>query len=475
MNRRSLGFLTLVVTGLLAFGVGAAGGAPDPFDGATSTAGGYYTWDADQVDAEGLAYTGSNVYVAVLDTGLVPNWRDYFPEARVATELGTGFDQPVSFKAMKDECGLGVEIGELTQSTWVGSTGSTHGTHVASTILGYFYRSNTDAAQGYPLPPIIVRGIAPNVTVIPVRVLADYQVPALPKCGSGIPAQKAVFGTDQMVAAGINYVTELKTSGALGNSPVVINMSLGGSALDQVEQDAIDDAIAAGVIVVAAAGNEGEDGMSYPGAYPPVISAGASGWIGEWLPASENPFSRYRMWWLKDNTCGGTCPFDLSPPLRTDSANVPDPPNADDVYVTDFSSRAYAGQELDVLASGSWVRGPFAGDPGYSHLPWQSSGIGDLVGGNPGNFFYVGGTSMATPHVASAAALILSKNPAQTQAQIESTLTSTAFPIPSIGSRNIFDFDHFATMSWDTDCDGTPCDPVGAGLLQIDDAIAATP
>ena len=75
-----------------------------------------------------------------------------------------------------------------------------------------------------------------------------------------------------------------------------------------------------------------------------------------------------------------------------------------------------------MLAPGSWVRGPFPGTPGFNHLPWHSNGIGDLVGGNPGNFFFVGGTSMATPHVASGAALILSKNPTRTQAQIESTL-----------------------------------------------------
>ena len=138
-----------------------------------------------------------------------PNWRDYFPDARIRTDLGTGFDQPVSFKAKKDECGLGVEVGNLSQSTWVGSTGSTHGTHVASTILGYFYRSNFDAVGGFPLPPIMVRGIAPNVTIIPVKVLADYQVPALPKCDDPgpQPAGKAVFGTDAMVAAGIDYVT----------------------------------------------------------------------------------------------------------------------------------------------------------------------------------------------------------------------------------------------------------------------------
>jgi hypothetical protein len=52
----------------------------------------FTTWDADLVNVEGLSQTGEGVYVAVLDTGLVPNWRDYFPENRIATDLGTGFD-----------------------------------------------------------------------------------------------------------------------------------------------------------------------------------------------------------------------------------------------------------------------------------------------------------------------------------------------------------------------------------------------
>src|SRR4030095_8235315 len=204
----------------------------------TTTEGGYHTWDSDLINIEGLSQTGHGVYVAVLDTGLVPNWRDYFPEARVATELGTGFDQPVTFSPSKNNpCGLGVEVGKLQQSTWVGSTGSTHGSHVTSTILGYFYRSNTDAASGFPLPPIVVRGIAPDVTVIPIKVLADYQVPALPKCGSGLPSEKVNFGTDEMVAAGIRYATNLKLAGF---SPMVMNMSLGGPALAAVEKSAID-------------------------------------------------------------------------------------------------------------------------------------------------------------------------------------------------------------------------------------------
>jgi subtilisin family serine protease len=465
MKRFASVTFTLAAILAMTFSPVAAG---NPFANLTTTAGGYATWDSDMINIEAVSQTGAGVYVAVLDTGLVPNWRDYFPEARIATELGTGFDQSVSFKAQNDVCGLGVEVGPLRQTTWVGSTGSTHGTHVASTILGYFYRSNFDAAGGFPLPPIIVRGLAPDVTIIPVKVLADYQVPALPKCTDPgpIPAQNAVFGTNEMVAAGIDYVTGLADA---GYKPIVINMSLGDSNPSPVIESAIDRAIDAGVIVVASAGNEGEEGMGYPGAYPQVISAGASGWIGEWLKpgTAVNVANRYRMWWLKYPGA----------PLFANTGEVADPTVAGDVYVTDFSSRSYtgAGQELDVLAPGSWVRGPFPGFPGYDHLPWWSNGIGDLVGGNAGNFFYVGGTSMAAPHVTSAAALVLQKNPSLTQAQVEGILKGSALAIPASGSRTILDNTVVATIPWDTDCAGTPCDAVGSGLLQVDAAISATP
>ena len=475
--RRLTALLGVLSTALLV-AVGTAGADPRPFTDLTSTVGGHHTWDSDQIDLEGVTQTGRNVYVAVLDTGLVPNYRDYFPEARVATQLGTGFEQPVRFSPAEDPCDLTVEAGALRQSTWVGSTGSTHGTHVTSTILGYSYYSNFDAVGGFPLPPIVVRGIAPDVTVIPVKVLADYQLPARPKCTDPgpLPSQKAVFGTDAMVAAGIDYVTGLANAGV---KPIVINMSLGDTVPAQVIEDAIDDAIAAGVIVVASAGNAGEEGMGWPGAYPQVISAGSSGWTGEWLPAS--PTSRYRMWWLKDQ--GGA----LTPPLLPGSGNVADPASDVDTYVSDFSSREFASldQELDVLAPGSWVRGPFPGSPGFAHLPWWSGGIGDLVSvGNPGNFFYVGGTSMSAPHVTSTAAMILQKNPSLGQAQVEAILKGAALPLPSTGSRTVFDITAasqaspagaFVNTTWDTDCDGTPCDAVGSGLLQVDAAIAATP
>ena len=159
-----------------------------------------------------------------------------------------------------------------------------HGTHVTSTILGY--------SRG--LSPAI-NGVAPMATVIPVKVLNQN--------GSG---------WSSVIARGIVYVADLK-AGSLADHPVVINMSLGGSALDAVEKAAIDYAIEQGVIIVASAGNEGEAGMGYPGAYAPVISVAASGWIGEWTADG---------WW------------------RT--LDVPDPTNPEDFYIADFSSRAAA-------------------------------------------------------------------------------------------------------------------------------------
>ena len=462
MKRFGFVVLAVLLVGAITISPVAAGGPV--FKDLTSTVDGYSTWDSDIINIEAVSQTGKDVYVAVLDTGMVPYWTDYFPKERVATKLGIGFEQPVTFKASAhDPCGLDAEVGELHTTTWVGSTGSTHGTHIASTIIGYFYYSNYDALAGYMLPPIVVRGIAPDVTIIPVKVLSDYHVPALPKCGDGYPAETVVFGTSSMVAAGIDYVTDLAIA---GYRPMVINMSLGGSELEPIEKAALDRAIANGVIVVASAGNEDESGMGYPGAYPPVISVGAAGWTGEWL-FPDTGLPRYRMWWLQ-------YPFE---PLVAGSGEVTDPTQLEDVYLTDFSSRELTGleQELDILAPGSWVRGPFPGYPGYNHLPWWSKGVGDLNGNNVGNFYYVGGTSMSAPHVSALAALMLEKNPNLTQAEIESILKATALALPASGSRDIWDNTVAATVTWDTDCNGTPCDPVGSGLIQADQALGAVP
>ena len=401
------------------------------------------TWDADMINSPDAGKTGAGVYVAVLDTGLVPNWRNYFPTDRIATQLGKGFMEEVTVDRKTGEL---VEAGFVHVTSWVGSIESTHGTHVTSTIIGYNYYAPSDIYAGFPnLTPVYVEGIAPGATIIPVKVLADYVLPGYAE------GKNLVFGTDNMVAAGINYATDLKIA---GYSPMVISMSLGGDELADVEKAAIDRAIANGVIVVAAAGNEGTAGMSYPGAYAPVISSGACGWKYEWYwPGPTAPPPRYRLWWLQDSTYGYN--------------DIPEPTPASEVYITTFSSRQKAGQQLDVVAPGSWVRGPMP--DGYGHLPWWSKGLGWAYS-TPGltNFYYVGGTSMATPHVSAVAALMLQKNPTLTQTQVEFKMKSTALPIAP-GSMTVYDLSPtpgFYPYSWGSDA-------TGAGLIQADAAVAA--
>jgi subtilisin family serine protease len=411
------------------------------------------TWDADMINSDITGYTGQNVYVAVLDTGLTSNWKDYFPTSRIAASLGKGFREDIKWDVATRSF---IESGVVRQVSWIGSTGSTHGSHVTSTILGYNYYAPADAAAGYPLVPLQVKGIAPKATVVPVRVLVDYTIGKSQTDPVNYPDQKFVMGTDRAVAAGIRYATDLKLR---GYSPMIVTMSLGGPAPAQVMEDAIDYAVSNGVIVVASAGNEGDAGMGWPGAYPQVVSVGACGWKYEWYaPGLVAPPPRYRLWWLQDDTWG-----------YNDVAEDPSQ-LASDVYITSWSSRQMEGQELDVVAPGSWVRGPYPGTPGYAHLPWWSSGIGWLMGHNPGNFYYLGGTSMAAPHVTGVAAQLLQKDPSLDQGQVESILKSTALQILP-GSMTVWDLD--PTQDWYTYSWGA--DATGSGLIQADAALAAVP
>ncbi len=361
--------------------------APVDIVSATDFSGGINTWDLDAINVTNfgvgrqVAYDGSGVYVAVLDTGLVDIWRAFFPQERIAEQYAKSFG------------GGGGEVGYVSEqpNKWEHDQNS-HGTHVTSTILGYFMGTRT------------INGVAPLATVIPVKVLNQN--------GSG---------WSSTVAEGIVYVADLKLSGALGAAPVVINMSLGGPVLDIIEKAAVDYAIAAGVIIVASAGNSGTAGMGYPGAYAPVISVAASGWVGEWTAAS---------WW------------------RT--LDVVDPTDSDDFYITDFSSRQLDGQDLDVAAPGSWVVGPYKTNSGMST-----------------SFYYLGGTSMASPHVAGIVALMLEKNPTLTATQAEGFLEGSAIPLPA-GCRSVVGPRGLAEYCWGTDA-------TGAGLATADAALAAIP
>jgi subtilisin family serine protease len=128
-------------------------GAPVDTVIATDFSDGLSTWDHDSInvtdfgfDNRQVACDGTGVYVAVLDTGLLKSWRQYFPQQRIAEPLARAFG--------------GGEVGFVSSqpNKWQHDQDS-HGTHVTSTILGYILR-------GTP-----VNGVAPNATVIPVKVL----------------------------------------------------------------------------------------------------------------------------------------------------------------------------------------------------------------------------------------------------------------------------------------------------------------
>jgi len=60
-------------------------GSPMDTVAATNFSNGLSTWDQDAIDVTDfrrgrtVAYDGSGVYVAVIDTGLLDSWRQYFP------------------------------------------------------------------------------------------------------------------------------------------------------------------------------------------------------------------------------------------------------------------------------------------------------------------------------------------------------------------------------------------------------------
>ena len=79
---------------------------------------------------------------------------------------------------------------------------------------------------------------------------------------------------------------------AVANDADVINLSLGGADPDPLTRDAVAAARAAGVVVVAAAGNTPTTVQEYPAAYPGVVSVGATTADG----TSRTSFSTYGSW-----------------------------------------------------------------------------------------------------------------------------------------------------------------------------------
>lgn len=186
--------------------------------------------------------TGKGVTVAVIDTGIagdLPDFRTSESDQR-SRVIATAVTNPA---ATTDEDRYG------------------HGTHVAGLIAGN--GANRDA--GDPLDGAYV-GAAPDANLVSVKVSDDAGETSLID-----------------VIYGLQFVVDNKTE--LGIR--VVNLSLSSATAESYKTDPLDAAVEsawmAGIVVVAAAGNNGTapDAVSYaPGNDPYIISVGAVDTMG---------------------------------------------------------------------------------------------------------------------------------------------------------------------------------------------------
>lgn len=220
-------------------------------------------------------------------------------------------------------------------------------------------------------------GVAGGISLIEARV---FPTPS--------PQHTNPPASTRDVAAAIDW--------AVAQGAKVINLSLGSTTADTTyEEPAVARALAAGVTVVAAAGNGnargvGQPSLDYPAADAGVIAVGASA------------------------LCDGSSPRDYASAYE---------------YVASYSNYTADTAKRFVVAPG--------GDPSaqqvqcpvsscIDYLQWVLNLYSTTAFGGGSQTVLIAGTSMAAPHVAGVAALMLSENPALTPSQIASIITSTA-------------------------------------------------
>lgn len=162
-----------------------------------------------------------------------------------------------------------------------------------------------------------------------------------------------------------DFALQQAIAAAVQDGARVINMSLGGSEFSQSTYDAVQDAWNSGVVVVAGAGNSGTTNFFFPAAFDNVISVAA--FDEDHRRAS---FSNYGNW-------------------------------------------------VDVSAPGNVIMSTYR----------MSACSTSTEPGNIGCYTWSSGTSMATPHVSGAAALIWSRPDVTTNAQVVDILLRSADPV----------------------------------------------
>jgi serine protease len=305
-------------------------------------------WHYSQIslpDAWDITTGSQNTIVAVLDTGVMHSHPDL--SAKISSDSydfisrsavsgdGDGRDADAS------DPGDGRDNAACADATSAAS--SFHGTHVAGTVAA---SSNNGVG---------VSGVDWSARIMDLRVLGCSG------SGDAFDIAEAI-----LYAAGLENV-----SGLLPSEPAdIINLSLGGPSPSLFQLLAVEAAVNAGVIVVAAAGNEALEGnpVGYPAAFSNVISVGATDSAGQIAEYSTH-----------NNM------VDVAAPGGDTNLDV----NADGIP--------------DGVVS-TWSKISEGGDAAADYAPMP-------------------GTSMAAPHISGVVALMKSVHPGLTTAELEQLLS----------------------------------------------------
>jgi serine protease AprX len=255
-----------------------------------------------------------------------------------------------------------------------------HGTHVAGIVAG------TGASSNVPGSAHVLRGIAPNANLLDLRVLDQN--------GNS---------NDSVVISALETAVQLKTI----YNVRVVNLSLGRPFYESCTLDPLCEAVEAvwnnGIVVVAAAGNLGRNGYSTvlcPGNSPHAITVGAMKTL-ETYPRNDDLIASYSS----------------KGPTYIDNTVKPDIVAPGNLVVS-------------LLAPNSTLANTYPGNimgPSY----YSSTATG------PAEYMQLSGTSMATPVISGAVALMLQENPMLTPDTIKARLMKTAgktFPVSSIAT-----------------------------------------